>query len=146
MRTKDEVHISGRFQLLVKQSGNIIERIDDHNMIVSNAKVVMASLVGGDGTGKHVAKIAIGTNATPPTAEDTAITGAFQKDMDSVTYPAVGQVQFSWSIGSAEANGLAISEFGLICADGSLFARKIRSGNLTKASDITLEGKWTISF
>jgi hypothetical protein len=45
-----------------------------------------------------------------------------------------------------EANGKAIMEFGLICTDGTLFARKNRAKAIEKDSDISLEGKWRIIF
>lgn len=146
MNIMEGIDIRGRFQLIVRKSGKVIEAVDDHNMIVQGAKVTMARLLGESNAGKKVSKIAIGTNGTLPTVEDTAITGAYTKAIDSVSYPADGKVKFSWSIGSSEANEMEIIEFGLVCEDGTLFSRKVRTEALPKAADITLEGAWTISF
>ncbi|MDR2632124.1 MAG: hypothetical protein LBC51_00685 [Treponema sp.] len=43
-----------------------------------------------------------------------------------VMYPAAGQIQINWNLLTAEANGKAIMEFGLLCSDGTLFTRKNR--------------------
>ena len=146
MNIVEGIDIRGRFQLIVRKGGKVIETVDDHNMIVQGAKVTMARLLGEANAGKKVSKIAIGTNGTLPTVEDTSITGAYTKAIDSVSYPADGKVKFSWSIGSSEANEMEIIEFGLVCEDGTLFSRKVRTEALPKAADITLEGAWTISF
>ena len=60
-------------------------------------------------------------------------------------YPATGQVRFNWSLSTAELNGVAITEFGLLCADGTLFSRKQRKP-IEKESDLSLTGSWTILF
>ena len=53
---------------------------------------------------------------------------------------------FSFSLSPAEANGKAISEFGLFTVSGLLFARKVRAAPLYKEADISLAGTWTITF
>jgi hypothetical protein len=66
----------------------------------------------------------------------------------------MGQVQFNWSLGTTEANGMAIHEFGLMSDDGTLFSRRIRedqNGNpinkpINKESDISIIGQWIIIF
>jgi hypothetical protein len=90
--------------------------------------------------------IALGTNGTPPAPGDTEITDPFTKAVESVEYPAPGQVRFNWLVAENEANGMAVMEFGLICADGTLFARYVRQTPLNKDSDFLLEGDWTIEF
>jgi hypothetical protein len=37
-------------------------------------------------------------------------------------------------------------EFGLLCADGTLFARRTRTKPINKESDISLSGSWTIIY
>jgi hypothetical protein len=46
----------------------------------------------------------------------------------------------------SEANGMAIREFGLLTANGTLFARRIRANPIYKESDISIEGEWIIIF
>jgi hypothetical protein len=138
--------MSGEFHLWVYRRGILIEYYEDHNLIVNSARTAMAYLVGGNGTGKSINRIAFGTNGNAPSTTDTAITAAFNKAIISATYPAAGQLEINWNLLVGEANGKAIMEFGLICTDGTLFARKNRAKAIEKDSDISLEGKWRIIF
>jgi hypothetical protein len=132
-------HVNGKKELL--------ETYEDHNLIVNRAREQMAHLIAGDSVAnRKITKIAFGTNGIEADLLDETITGATTKDLDGYTYPAQTQVRFSWSLGVGEANGKAIREFGLICADNSLFARRTRNKPINKESDISLEGTWTIIF
>lgn len=137
---------SGLFLLRVYKNDELIETFEEQNLIVDLSKQVHAKLLGGSVSGQSVTNIGFGTNGTAPASGNTALTGAFTKAVDSVTYPATNQVQFNFSLASGENNGMAILEFGLITAGGTLYARKNRASALNKASDIALTGSWTISF
>jgi hypothetical protein len=159
----------GIFKMTVRKAGKIIERYEDHNLIVDNAKLLMAHLVGGDTAGTPITNIAFGTNGTPPTPDDTAITNPFSKPVSHVSYPGFKadevnwkfvlglsddlitewtgyQVQFDWELRTSEDNGQAISEFGLLSGNKTLFNRKTRDNPIHKASDISIEGSWIITF
>jgi hypothetical protein len=129
----------------VYRHGALIDEFEDDNLIVNGARDALAQLIGGDGAGKTVAQIGFGTSGDGPSPDDAALTGAYVKNLSGRTYPAPGQVEFSWSLATSEANGKAIREFGLICTDGSLFSRKVR-GVIEKENDISLSGTWTITF
>jgi hypothetical protein len=106
----------------------------------------MAHLIAGDVSQRSINRISVGTNGAAPAAADTAITGAFTKAVDGFSYPANGQVQVNWKLLVSEANGMAIREFGLLTANGTLFARRIRANPIYKESDISIEGEWIIIF
>lgn len=137
---------TGDFLLRVYRRGVLVEVIDEHNLIVDNSKLIHAHLLGGDVTNRSVTQIGYGTNATAPVGGNTALTGAYIKPIDTVSYPATNQVQFAFSLGSAESNPLAISEFGLLTAGSMLYARKVRSAPLNKDTDLSFSGTWTINF
>jgi hypothetical protein len=124
----------------------LIEEFEDHNLIVNVARVQMAHLTAGDYAQRRVKQIAFGTNGTPPAVTDTSIANPYYKDMDGFEYPEGGKVRFRWSLSISEANGKAISEFGLFVENGGLYARRVRQSPLNKESDISLEGTWTIEF
>jgi hypothetical protein len=125
----------------------LIENIESNNLIVNRAREQMAHLIAGDSVAnRKIAKIAFGTSGTETNLLDESITNAYTKNLDGYTFPAQTRVQFSWSLGVSEANGKAIREFGLVCADNSLFARRTRNTPINKESDISLEGTWTILF
>ncbi|GHV90818.1 hypothetical protein AGMMS50268_13210 [Spirochaetia bacterium] len=134
----------GCFKLRVYRNGQVIQTIEDHNLIVNGAQHAAALLSAGDGAGKYIAKIAFGINGNIPTPGDTAITGAFIKPLQGHSYPADEQVEFKWKLMGNEANGMKIIEFGLLCEDGTLWARKIREEAIPKEPDISLEGEWII--
>lgn len=137
---------SGHFVLSVFRKGELIDVVDEPNLIVVGSQAMHAKLLGGSVTNQSVTKIGFGTNAAAPVFANTTLTGSYVKAVDTVTYPATNQVQFAFSLGTAEANGMAISEFGLLTATSVLYARKTRTAPLNKDTDLTFSGTWTISF
>ena len=137
----------GDFRIQVYRRGRLIERYEDHNLIVDGAREAMAQLIVED-VEKRITHVALGTNGATPAPDDTEITEAFVKPITGFFYPAPGQVKTAWNLLVSEANGLAIIEFGLVCADGTLFARKIREKPkpIYKEDDISIDGQWTIIF
>jgi hypothetical protein len=146
MKFEDRIGMRGIFTFRIYRQGRLIKTYQDKNMITDGAREVAARLVSGAGTGKTITHIAFGTGGSPAQPSDMVITGAYTKAIESVSYPALGQVQFNWNLLTTEANGMDIFEFGLICADGTLYARKVRDRAFPKGSDFALEGEWIIIF
>jgi len=136
----------GTFTLLVKRRGSVIERYVDRNLIVTGSKLIHAQLLGGATANNSITQIGYGTGLSAPVVGNTSLTGAYLKAVDGVSYPLSNEVAFAFSLGSAEANGMAIGEFGLFTGGGALYARKVRSAALNKDTDISLSGTWTITF
>ena len=145
MRAVETLALRGSLQIDIRRNGALIESWRDENMIMPGARDALARLIAGDGAGKIVTRFGVGTSADGPAPEDTALTEPFIKAVAGSSYPAPGRVQFEWRLETSEANGLTIREFGLLTADGSLFARKTRAP-IEKADDISLDGAWTIIF
>lgn len=137
---------TGDFRLEVFRRGRLIEVFEEKNLIVANSKQIHARLLGGDVTNRSITQIGFGTNPAAPTSGNTTLTDAYVKNVDNVSYPAAHQVRFAFSLGTAEANGKAISEFGLLTEGNMLYARKVRAAPLNKESDLTFAGTWTINF
>ena len=142
----EKISLRGVFEMRVYKSGKLIEEILDDNLIVNIAREQMARLVAGETSGRHIASIAFGTNNADPEPTNTVITGQWSKAVLGHSFPAVGKVRFDWQLGISENNGMAIREFGLLTANGMLFARKTRTNPINKESDISIEGSWTIIF
>lgn len=145
MNFRDDARLRGVFEIRVIKAGRELEHYRDENMIMSSARDALARLISGAGSGKTVTKIGVGTNGNGPTPDDKGLTGAYSKPVSGCTYPATGEACFAFTIGAGEANGKSIREFGLLCSDGTLFARKTR-GVIEKADDIEITGTWTIKF
>jgi len=146
IQIREAMPMRGRFIMRVYKRGKLIEEYKDDNLIVNGAKDAAAHLLAGDMANKYISKIAFGTSGNIPTPDDTAITSPFIKNISGVGYPALGNAEFRWNLLAPEANGKLIMEFGLLCEDGTLFARKIREKAIPKESDIALEGEWIIIF
>lgn len=127
-------------------AGDLVDEYTAENLIVTNGKAAQAALVGGASgfANKRVTQIQFGTDGTEPSAGDTSITNPFTKTV-TATYPDSTSVVFEWTLATTEANGKAIQEFGLLCVDNSLFARRTRAV-INKTSDLRLEGTWKIQF
>lgn len=137
----------GIFRLDIFRKGELIEQYEDNNLVVDVSKQQLAHLVGGDVTSRSITKIGFGTGGTAPVVGNTGLTaGFYSKALGAVSYPATNAVQFAFSLGTTEANGMAIIEFGLFCANDVLFARKTRSGSILKDTDLTLSGSWRLNF
>lgn len=145
MTDTEQIAMRGDFRLRIYRNGMLVGEQHDPNMIMNVAKDAMARLIGGDGAGKDIASIGFGTNGIGPNPDDTGLTNSYSRPVTGVTYPSTGQAAFAWTLGTSEANGKAIAELGLICSDGTLFARKVR-GVINKDADLSLEGIWTIIF
>lgn len=146
IRIKERAAARGRFGMRVYRKGALVETYEDNNLIVNGARDAMARLVAGAGTGKNITKIRLGTGTAPAVPGDAAITRPYTKNVAGFEYPATGQVRINWTLEANEDNDTAISEFGLLTADGTLFARKARDTPLNKDSDIAIEGQWIITF
>jgi hypothetical protein len=146
MHLSDTAALSGRFCLEIRdRRGELLDLIDEPNLIVNGAKNQLARLVAGSGANRHITHIGFGVGTAAPAPGNTGLTSAYWKSVGPVEYPADGQVAFSWSLATSEANGLALTEFGLRCADGTLFARKVRNP-IHKSDDLSLTGVWTLMF
>ena len=130
---------------MVFSHGRLVVNLCERNLWVTAGSNNSASLYGGRGGGP-ITQIGFGSNATPPASTDTALTDAYLQAIGAPSYPAAGEVTFPFTLASGNANGLQISEFGLLTAAGVLCARKSRSTPIIKSAAITLAGSWSIQF
>jgi hypothetical protein len=148
LRFKDYVAVRGILRYTVFKNGMPVETVEDHNLVVDGAFFQLARLLGGDVTGRTIRGIAFGTSGADPEPSDTELMNQFAKDITGVSYPHANEACFDWNLLVSEDNGMAILEFGLLTADGTLFSRRVRESKkpIYKESDISLEGQWTIIF
>ena len=144
MKIIETFAMKGIFTIKVYKKDVLIEEYTENNLIVNGARDQVARLIAGNVSGRSIEKIAFGTNGTAPDVADTAITQQFARTVNGFSYPAMGQVQIDWELPTTENNGMAIREFGLLTADGTLFARRTRQNPIYKESDISIAGHWTI--
>lgn len=135
----------GELHVRVLREGRVIEEWRERNLVVTQAHTVVANLLGGMAQ-RAITQFGVGTDGTAPAAGNVGLTGAVLRPIAAVTYPAAGQVRFTWYIPTDAAIGMQIREFGLFTQSGLLVARKTRAGAIAKTADISLEGTWTLRF
>lgn len=145
IKHNERIVLRGLFHIEGMRGGKRVLLSDEENLIVLDGREQLAHLLGGDGLNRQVNRIGFGIGSTAAAPGNTALTSPYIKNIGSVTYPVAARVQFNWSLSTAECNGVDICEFGLICANGKLFSRKVR-GRIEKDDDLSLTGAWTIIF
>lgn len=145
MNLSDKLNLKGVFEVKIFKSGKLINEIKENNLIVGSGRTALAKLLGNTTPTGYITTIGFGTGGVDPSTLDTGLTTPFTKAIGSVSYPAVGQVKFAWTLDLSEDNGVTILEYGLFCQDGTLFARKTGI-EVHKDSTISLVGSWTIIY
>lgn len=157
IKSKEAVtELKGSLHLKYIRGGDVA-RVDTGNLIVTAGRAALAKLLGGL-TGMHVTKVGVGTGSDPALSTDTDITDAVKVDItearigtgleaeDGTTFDDPRVVQFHFVFGTSVANGIAIHEYGLFCADGGLFSHVVRDSPITKTSLDKIVGFWQIQF
>jgi len=139
------IQAKGRVFLQARdEQGALVWEIDNPNTVVNLGRECLAHLLAGDTTNRIVTKIGFGTSNATTLPTTTALTGAFLKAIDGATYPTQTSVQFTFSLGASENNGMQVEELGLLTANNTLFARFRQS--FQKTAGVTINGLWQITF
>ena len=141
----ETLKVKGRFEMRTYKNGVLIDTYIDNNLVVAAGRNAVAGLLGNTTPNKFITEIKFGESGTPPSSLDTGVLNPFTKAISAVSYPAIGEVKFDWTLELAENNGVTIKEYGLFCSDGTMFARKVAT-EVIKTNLIRLEGSWTILF
>ena len=148
MKTKVErirKRIRGKVSITLKNVQTGETRVVGENLVVNNAYVQLARLLGNLVV-NPVANIAFGIGgAVPPAPSDTGITGAVVLLPVVVAYPYAYTVQFTATLDSADVSGANINEVGLLFNDNSLAARWV-FGVMTKSAGWSWEVQWEFSY
>lgn len=140
---KDQMHeMRGNVHLCIKRNGKVIQEEDDHNLIVTAGRAKLARLMGGSYDG-YICQVGVGEGTNPVSESDTSLTNGVLVNIESAVYEGTS-VKFNFCIGTGQANGLNVREFGLFFADGTIFSRRVRASAIGKESDIEITGYWEI--
>jgi hypothetical protein len=127
------------------------------NLIVTRGRANLAALLAGE-SGLHATHVGVGSGNVPASSMDVALS---EPELSEISEARVGVgleaedgslfndpkiVQFHFSFGTDAAVGKTIWEYGLICADGSLFSRIVRPSGFVKTEYDRIFGYWQIQF
>lgn len=145
MRFEDTTRAcKGEFHIAVYKDGARVESFGDHNLVVETGRIRLAELAAGT-SDAYITQIGIGEGDTAEADTDTELTTQTLFPIDKATVTE-RDARFDFSIDNTQANGLKIHEFGLFCADGTMFSHRVRKGVIEKADDITIKGYWILHF
>lgn len=141
----------GEFHIEVRRKGTLIDEFHDHNLVVDAGRTRLAELAAGK-SDKFITHIGVGSGGEMEDESDTALT---DQQLFEITEASVDgrDAKFEFIIGEDQANGLDIREFGLFCADGTMFSHRVRRSEETgkvsvigKDFDIEIHGYWILHF
>lgn len=138
----DTLKPSGELTIKAYQSGKLVWEHTDHNLIVNGGYEALLLGLAGE-PNKSISKVQIGTDGTTPSVGDDVIVGPI--DLPITGYSVANRVlTINFEMGALVGNGVIFREYGLICADNTLFSRRVVPA-FTKIQDLTLEGIWKIN-
>lgn len=138
----EKLKLKGVLELRFFLNGILQSIKKENNLIVDSGFYNLFLSLSGT-TGYSIDRIQCGDNGATPVPGNTVITHPVDLTILTST-STINSLTLTFQLGSGDANGLTISEFGIICADDSLFSRKSWTPFL-KSSALTVEGTWVIS-
>lgn len=157
MSFKETQGAKGKLFLKIIRDGHVISESQD-NLILNGGRNALANLLGGKGSNKHITQVGVGTGSKAATDADTTLTdpvkvavkevrvGSSLESDNGEPFEDQKVVQFHFVFGLNDAADKAISEYGLYCADDTLFSRVVRAKPFNKTSVDKIVGYWQISF
>lgn len=137
----ENIGLNGVLTITAFLKGKEVWKKSEHNLIVTSGYLALLSGLAGTAN-KYISKVQIGTNSAAPALTDATITNPV--DLAITKNPSSSKLTITFSIGEMVGNNTTFSEFGLICSDGTLFARKTWPPFL-KIQDLTIDGTWEIN-
>lgn len=149
--------LKGHLNIRVYRDGKLFAIEDVDNLIVTQGRLNLANLLSGE-TGMHVSHVGIGTGTDAAVSTDTDLSEVIKIAVadakvaigltapDGTTFDDPRVVQFHFRIGLDVGVGMSIGEYGLYCADGTLFSRIVRASTFVKTAIDAIEGYWQIQF
>jgi len=132
----------------IDKAGNRFKYATPNTLTNEASRISSHALVGHDLTNLAVTKFGVGDTSVAPTRADTNLGNlVHQQDVDTITFPEPGQVEFKTVLEFlTSANGFTLTEAGLYSLNGTtLFARQVHT-QLPKDENFRLEYVWRIVF
>jgi hypothetical protein len=145
--------LEGRLTVrVVDKQGNTLRRIVQKNAIVNTGRVLAGQLLVGEADAFPISHLAVGTDATPPAAEDQGLGSEIESiDRAPIEAQALADViglRVSAQV-SSETNQ-AVAEAGLFNAGdhgaGVMYNRVVFSTPVPVGTDLDLIFEWDITF
>ena len=144
----DKAKLTGSVVILQHDlDGNLIKRVEDHNLVVKSGRNLMRDLLGGFTTA-FPSHLAAGTNSTAPDDEDVSLAEEVTRILIISRPQGVSQLVIRAFMGSTVGNGFDYVEAGLfngsaLDANAVMFSRATHDP-ITKSTSNTITYIWTL--
>jgi len=105
---------------------NNVVVFEQPNLVVNAGLPAFARLAAGATAGEYVSEVGFGSGNTPPTLNDTDLTGPqkYYNGVGGATFPSPGTVTFSFALSGTDyaAVGLTVQELGLFANTSAVLA------------------------
>ena len=137
--------IQGEVYIEIRRRGKLVGTWHDQNMVMLQGKANIAKLFAGE-TGFHATHVGFGTNPEAASPDNADLENKVVKEISEKEYHTPTAVRCHFELEEDDAVGMNIREFGLFCADGTLFSRRTRPEGLQKTDQESIRGYWQIRF
>ena len=136
----------GILEILIRDvaTKKVVKYCQFGNLIVNNFRIQEAHILAGDAVASRaINRVQFGTSGTPEAVTDSAITTPVTVNVTTTSYPTTKSVRFEGTLTSAQGNGVAFQECGLIFANSTLAARRAFAV-MTKSVAFEWTIRWTL--
>ena len=138
---RDKFKLKGTVRLKVYENGVLIDEHVGSNLVVDSGYEMLFQRIVTN-TPVTIDMVGVGSDGTAPAPDNRDLTTPFMRMITSITLITPTSFKCDFTIGSGDANGITIREFGLFMF-GMLFARKTGI-TIAKNPTISISGEWTI--
>jgi len=144
MNTSMPVRVNVRIEV-VDATGRTVSVQERHNLVTLAGRDLARDLLVGD-SAATVTHFAVGTGSTAVAAGDTSLGSEVYREAITQTSTSSGAIEFKHYLPSTEANGVDLTEAGLLTATsgGVLFARVVFAA-ISKTASVGVTFTWTVS-
>jgi len=151
----------GTLQIVAIDRNGNRKILEEHNLVVNNARHILTQLLGGKQNPEHaqrffITHMVMGDGVDPlspslPNIDSRRLTSEKVKlEITSITFPSENSVKFTTLMDEETGNGVTFTEAGLMAdfapsENEKMFAIK-HHGGIHKSNELMLEYNWTIVF
>lgn len=142
---KERIGLRGEWRIEVREKGELVKVIEMKNQLTAIYQgSVLNQLKGESAVDLEIKYIAIGTDSTPATAEDTALGAEVFRSTPTSKTIADGYMQTIWVL-TPEQGNVRIREIGVFAGDatltadsGSMLSRVVVDIEKTESIELTM--------
>ena len=136
MKLKSEIRLKGHWTIEVRKNGELVDTIEiDNQLTEAYRNAVLGHLAGTSDIALEIKYLAVGTDNTPATAQDTALGAEIFRSVPTAKTVVGTYTQTFWVLTTAQAND-TLREIGVFIGNASSTPN---SGTLMSRIVIALE-------